>query len=62
MRLRAEFRVGTIKQVGETWNKIRTHQDFDEQQFGIDIAAFNLLWSLMTQQVSHEKEKYICSI
>lgn len=50
MRLKAELRVGTFKQANETISKIKSHELFDEQAFGIDLAAYHLFSSLMNQQ------------
>lgn len=38
-------------------NKIKAHESFDEKAFGIDIAAFNLFSSLITQQYASSSEK-----
>lgn len=38
-------------------NKVKTHELFDEQAFGIDLAAFNLFSSLVTQQNASTTEK-----
>lgn len=38
-------------------NKIKVHESFDQQSFGIDLAAFNLFSGLITQQYTLNTEK-----
>lgn len=48
MKIKAELRVGNIKNLSETMNTIKTHEEFNDKVYGMDVAAYNLFLSLLS--------------
>ena len=43
-------------------NLIKTHEDFNEEMYGIDTTAYNLFFSLITLSSTNDKEKFLKQI
>ena len=59
MKLKAKLRVGGIRHISEIMNLIKTHEDFNEEMYGIDTTAYNLFFSLITLSSTNDKEKFL---
>ena len=62
MKLKAKLRVGGIRHISEIMNLIKTHEDFNEEMYGIDTTAYNLFFSLITLSSTNDQEKFVKQI
>lgn len=59
MKIKAEIRVCTIKQIAQTMNLVKSHPDFNSTYFAIDLAAYDLLAVLVSPGGNSPYDKHI---